>query len=164
MQIKMLVESSKPLFASTENPLLGFAFGEEGTARIGPLPRGRYGLRARTLEGEFTALKHVALRPGQTKRIELELQPAAPREFIFHCPARPKHRGYLVVSVRNEGGEQVDQRLLYYMGNSDKSTRMAFNLPEGSYGIEARIDGQQLASFEFEHVLEAGEPIEIDLR
>ncbi len=164
MQIKMLVESSKPLFASTENPLLGFTFGEEGKARFGPLPRGRYGLRARTQEGEFTALKHVALRPGQIKRIELELQPAAPREFIFHCPARPKHRGYLVVSVRNEGGEQIDQRLLYYMGNSDKSTRMAFNLPEGSYGIEARIDGQQLAKFEFEHVLETGEPIEIDLR
>jgi len=100
MQIKMLVESSKPLFASNDSPLLGFTFGEEGRVHVGPLPRGRYGLRARTDQGEFTVLKHVALRPGQTKRIELELQLAAPREFIFHCP-RPAATGSRLASTVN---------------------------------------------------------------
>jgi RNA polymerase sigma factor (sigma-70 family) len=163
MQVKVLIESSKPLVCSSESPLHGFEFTGHGRVRVGPLPRGRYAFKAQA-DHEFSFLERLALAPGRTERVELELQPAPVCSFVFRCPTRPRRRGYLSVSLLDPNGRQVDGRQLHYTGDGEKTFGMDFYLPLGAYALEARVDGETRASFEFEHERASGEPREVDLR
>ena len=164
IHMKLMIESSKPLMVSSTSPMVGFAFGDQGDVAIGPIPRGRYAMRIWTDDGEYSRLSRFALGPGQDKSVTVELQPAVQREFLLHCPPHPKHRGLLVVTILDDDGEQVDQRFLNYVGDTDKELRLAFHLPPGSYGLEARINGRDRAKIQFDHAPDASELIEVDLR